>query len=167
MSTDGASTSDTKEQGKPLYTAYNLWYEKPDAMYSINYKKGTLIPAGTQVESVSMSKKEISFRRVGIDRTFLIQFTPKYHHDVTISEFKDRLFTTKKIQELTKGFTQKELECVKEGVIKSGISKKAVLAAYGYPPEHATASIKENTWKYWLDRFRQTTVNFDDKGLAR
>ena len=28
------------------YTAYNMWFEKPERLYAINYKAGNIIPAG-------------------------------------------------------------------------------------------------------------------------
>ena len=30
---------------RQLYTAYNIWYEKPESLWCINYKSGTIIPA--------------------------------------------------------------------------------------------------------------------------
>ena len=40
--------------GQRLYTAYNIWFEKPERIWSINYKKGAIIPAGTQVRDVEI-----------------------------------------------------------------------------------------------------------------
>ena len=44
------------------------------------------------------------------------------------------------------------------------MSKKAVLAAYGPPPEHETPTRDTNPWKYWTDRFRTKEVFFDKNG---
>lgn len=151
----------------PLYTSYNMWYEKHDNLLSTNYKKGAMIPAGTKISVVSLSRgKEIRFRMAD-DKSvkYTIHFVANHHLGMSIEEFKDRLFMPQPLSELTKGFTEQELECVKYGRIEPGISKKAVLVAYGYPPEHQS-SIKGNRWIYWTSRFNSMVVLFNDKGLV-
>ena len=32
------------------------------------------------------------------------------------------------------------------------MSKDAVLMAYGYPPDHKTPKLEDDTWSYWLGR---------------
>ncbi len=39
-------------------------------------------------------------------------------------------------------------------------AKKSVRIALGYPAKHKTPSFYENTWTYWIDRFRMTVVVF-------
>jgi len=39
-------------------------------------------------------------------------------------------------------------------------AKKGVRIALGYPAKHKTPSLDENTWTYWIDRFRMTAVVF-------
>ena len=147
-----------------LYTAYNIWYEKPTALWSINYKRGTIIPAGTKIKSISVKRKRVTFTTYDSATKFVINFSGKHHPGININEFKDRAFTTKTLKELTRGFTKKELECVKGGVLQTGIRKKAVLVTYGYPPEHATSSTDENTWSYWMNRFKRKAIYFDGSG---
>lgn len=147
-----------------LYTAYNIWYEKPTALWSINYKRGTIIPAGTKIKSVSVKRNRVTFTTDDSAIKFVINFTGKYHPGIDINEFKDRVFTTKTLKELTRGFTKNELECVEGGVLKTGIRKKAVLVTYGYPPEHATISTDNNTWLYWMNRFKKKAIYFDSSG---
>jgi len=40
--------------GKKIYTAYNIWFERAERIWSINYKKGAVIPAGTLVRDVEI-----------------------------------------------------------------------------------------------------------------
>jgi hypothetical protein len=56
-----------------------------------------------------------------------------------------------------------EKECVRTGEIVAGISKDAVLVAYGYPPTHQTPTLKEPTWMYWRNRFGRRAISFDAK----
>jgi hypothetical protein len=46
------------------------------------------------------------------------------------------------------------------------MSKEAVLAAFGYPPAHATASIDANQWKYWENRFTNFLVTFNNNTVT-
>lgn len=164
-----SATSAAPASTAPLFTAYNLWYEKPQAMYSINYKKGTLIPAGTPVKSVHVTPRRlgratITFTTLPDNRSFTISFQDKFHPNMDVNHFADRLFTTRDFNALTGGMTEKEVQSIKEGVVRSGMSKAAVLVAFGYPPEHRTPSLDNNAWIYWQDRFRTTAINFDESG---
>lgn len=156
-----------------LYTSYNMWYEfdrignvKP--MSDINYKKGTMVPAGTKVSKIDIGSGRRGASTINFTlakgRKMSIVFQPKYHPGLSVQQFKDRLFTSKSLAALTKGFTKKEKKSVKLGTLKVGLRKKAVLVAYGYPPEHETSSTKENEWKYWTSRFRTKIIYFDKKG---
>jgi len=44
-----------------LYTAYNIWFEQPTKVYSTNYQKGNILPAGSEVTEVSKSSKKVEF----------------------------------------------------------------------------------------------------------
>ena len=44
------------DKGK-LYTAYNLWYEKPTRISSVNYHIGGMIPVGSKVSSAEVTRK--------------------------------------------------------------------------------------------------------------
>jgi len=44
--------------------------------------------------------------------------------------------------------------------VQIGMSKKAVLAAIGYPPQHQTPSLNGDTWTYWSSRTNRFAVIF-------
>ena len=156
-----------EDQGK-LYTAYNLWYEKPERMFAINYGRGSMIPAGTRVAAVrvhrSRKRPTITFSRVADGDGYTIFFRPQFFPGVTIEEFKDRLFTDKPIEEQTAGLTQSEISAIREGRLVEGMRREAVLITRGYPPSHYTPSLDENTWYYWENRFVKEAVRFDTDG---
>ena len=57
-----------------------------------------------------------------------------------------------------------EQKKVKAGEIEAGMSKAAVIMAYGYPPGHKTPSLKLDKWVYWINHFKTRTVYFaEDK----
>jgi hypothetical protein len=143
------------------FTSYNLWYEHPEKVYSTGYEKGTMIPAGSAVSQVKVSRKGISFADESGTR-FTVVFVAKHHPGLNSEQFADRLFTSKSLAELTKGMSAKEVEAIKKGEVHAGMSKAAVLAAVGYPPEIRTPKTDLDTWTYWRDRFRTYTVAFAD-----
>ena len=155
--------------GEKIYTAYNIWFEKPERIWSINYKKGAIIPAGTQVRDVEIittnrRHRAIIFKTVRENRSFTIFWIKKYHPGKTIQQFKKNLFTTKKFDELTSGMSKDEVSAIKKGIIIKKMNKKAVLVCYGPPPEHATFRHEHNVWTYWTSKFIRKRIYFDDDG---
>ena len=62
--------------------------------------------------------------------------------------------------------TPDEQKHVAAGEVAAGMSKQAVLMAYGYPPSHKTPSLKKDKWVYWLTRYKTQTVEFKDDKVA-
>lgn len=166
------ATASAQDEGGKQYTRCNIWFER-NPISTINYKVGTIIPAGTEVSGVQMIEATARFRRVTKQITFTvvdtgasyaIAYDPRYSPGLTIEAEKNRFISDKTLDELTDGFTDKEKECVKAGILKEGISKEAVLVAYGYPPAHKTPTLEMNTWTYWTYRSREKRIYFDQNG---
>jgi len=149
-----------------LYTAYNIWFEQPTKVYSTNYQKGNILPAGTEVKDVARSSKKLEFTDPKLNMRFSIEFVGKHHPGLTAEQWIDRFLTTRDFAALSKGLSATEIKAVRAGQVKAGMSKKAVLLAAGYPPEVATASTQLDVWKYWRDSFRNYLVRFDDWKVA-
>jgi hypothetical protein len=64
-------------------------------------------------------------------------------------------------------FSEKEKRNIKLGEIEVGMSKDAVLMAYGYPPAHRTPSLESDQWVYWLNRFVNRPVVFRDGRVSQ
>lgn len=162
----GGSHSIKASAGQKLYTAYNMWYEidKEDAMWVINYKTGTMIPAGTEVSNIKVNKEEILFTTVDDRKKYVVNMNTKFHPGKTTQDYARLMFSEKDFEQLTRDMTETEINGIDEGVITIGMSKKAVIVAYGYPPEHKTPSLNDNVWTYWLNRMKSTVIYFDDKG---
>ncbi|MBU1183380.1 MAG: hypothetical protein KKF00_14705, partial [Proteobacteria bacterium] len=58
--------------------------------------------------------------------------------------------------------TEADRENIKKGIITLGMSKKAVLMAYGYPPTHKTPLLTSDIWHYWYARLHKVNVYFKD-----
>ena len=150
-----------------LYTAYNIWFEQPTKVYSTNYQKGNLFPAGSKVTEVSKSSKKVDFTDPKMGMKFSVEFVAKHHPGVTGEQWADRFLTTRNFAALSGGLTPAEIKAIKAGQIQVGMSKKAVILAAGYPPEVGTVSTKLDTWKYWRHRFGSYSVQFSDGRVTK
>jgi len=158
-------------KGEPLYTAHNLWFENPAKMSSVNYKTGSMIPAGTPIKVVSAvghaiggparTKPLIHFWTMD-DKRFTIFFQPKFHPGQTLEDFKNATFTHQPIEVQTHGFSKAEIDAIRQGILVEGMSKPAVLIAYGPPPGHQTVSLDLDRWRYWIKRMSSKDIFFRD-----
>ena len=160
----GASAASAADK---LYTAYNIWFEQPTKVYSTNYQKGNILPAGSEVKDVKRSSEKLEFTDVNLDIRFTFEFVGKHHPGLTGEQWMARFLTTRDFAALSSGLTAAEIKAVRAGEVKAGMSRKAVLLAAGYPPEVATASTKLDTWKYWRHRFGSYLVRFSDGKVAK
>ena len=150
-----------------LYTAYNIWFEQPTKVYSTNYQKGNILPAGSEVKDVKRSSGKLEFTDVNLDIRFTFEFVGKHHPGLTGEQWMDRFLTTSDFAALSQGLTAAEIKAIRAGEVKAGMSKKAVLLAAGYPPEVGTASTKLDTWRYWRHRFGSYPVQFGDGKVTK
>lgn len=144
------------------YTTSNIWYEHPEKIYSTNYHAGKIIPAGTEIEVLSIKKGKVRFNIKAKETVFLYTYVKK-HSSLSFDEEFSRIFSAENnFAEASKKFSGKEKKAVEEGKIVEGMSRKAVLAAYGYPPSHTTPDLEDDTWMYWIKRMTTRQVVFED-----
>ena len=147
------------------YTSVNIWMERPDAILSTNYHRGTIIPAGTAVVILRRRGDQIQFRTDAGAVYKLIH--AKRHSTIDLEELFRRNFSKENVMAPNGKFSrlsEMEKRNVKAGKVALGMSKDAVLMAYGYPPSHRTASPSEDTWIYWRDRIMNFSVHFGPDG---
>ena len=162
------------------YTAYNIWRGSPSNRLCINYKMSYgFIPAGTEVINPrvrvewgvrvewddsydEIESKTIEFKIASSGETITIGFVSRWHPEKTINDYKEKMFTNKNFDEMTKDMKDIEKKAIEEGVLVEGMSREAVIMSYGYPPEHATSSLKNDTWMYWMNKFKRKKVCFED-----
>jgi len=167
--------------GKEAYLQTNLWFENPKKIFSTNYHKGVMLPAGTRVRiklvgyysdspgspQLSMDEEQmIVFQTVADKVEYRIRYVSKHHGKVSVKELAEMYFkeTDPLKSAAYAGFSQQEKDAIRRGVIEKGMSKEAVLMSYGYPPHHRTPSVKYDTWIYWHSRYVRKLVQFYDNG---
>ena len=155
------------------YTAYNIWRGPSSNMKCINYKMSNdFIPAGTEVlnprvraelnDDFEPEIKKIVFKIASSGETITIGFTSKWHPGKSINDCKEKMFTNKNFDEMTKDMKDFEKAAIEEGILVEGMSREAVIMSYGYPPEHQTSSFKNDTWMYWMKKVRRKKICFED-----
>lgn len=157
--------------GGMMYTAYNMWYEDPGNMSTINYKRGTMLPAGTMVKKIKLIRENsfpnhqyISFKSINGNKTFKVYFRTKIHPGKTLQDYRKLMFSSVNFREQSAGMTEREINAILRGVLVTGMSRKAVIMSYGIPPQHQTPNLQSHTWRYWTSRMVTKDVCFGYNG---
>jgi hypothetical protein len=144
--------------GQTVYTLVNLHPDEPrQRLYSVNYQQPGLIPLCTKVKLESIDKRKLTFRVVGKDR----EYDYLFHNSLRepIPKHLDRYFG-KKCEPKLESLSDVDRKGVQSGSVMPGMTKRAVVLAIGYPPEHATPSLDSDVWTYWKNRFGKMQVHF-------
>ena len=170
-----ASKARRKEvERQDFYLKNNIWYQHPAKMMNVNYHVGTILPVGSKVTIKKIRGGNVDFWVEGRKPVFRILFIPKYaglkevdgkRRRETIWDFFDKYF--QKTDPTAPGgpfdmVSDDERRLIMTGQIAVGMSKWAVLRAYGYPPGHKTPSWKSNTWTYWVTKYSRKIVTFEN-----
>jgi hypothetical protein len=176
-------------EGKTYYTTANIWYDK-HTIPSINYRTGDMVlPVGTKVvkaeildvkaeadeKVVSLLSKDPDAQEAVMDKIafmtengerFLIHYIRKYSDPkMKVRDYFNQYFSEQDPTQPGGAFhalPETEKQLVKAGEVEVGMSKAAVLMAWGYPPSRKTPSLKDDRWMYWENRRAKKTVIFMD-----
>ncbi|MDP8266436.1 MAG: hypothetical protein P9M07_05760 [Candidatus Aceula meridiana] len=153
-------TMQEKVKSEVFYLRSNMWFEKEKNFVSTNFHRGTIIPAGTEVRVEKFGGDKIKFTVVSENRAYTYTRAAK-HSKIDLYELFDRYFSNDNpLKGDFKKLSSQEKENIENGKIEVGMSKEAVLMAYGYPPTHKTPSIDLDLWTYWEGRAKSFTVHF-------
>ncbi|MCD4781874.1 MAG: hypothetical protein K8S27_15210 [Candidatus Omnitrophica bacterium] len=146
--------------GKTFYLQTNMWNESGKDILSTNFHRGGIIPVGTEVTIKSMGRTAIKFTTKETGKQFKFVLAKK-HSKLNIFELADRYFgADHPLTGKYTNFSAEEKDSIKKGIITTGMSKDAVVMAYGYPPTHRTPGLDLDTWNYWENRIRRFEVMF-------
>lgn len=148
-------------KGQTYYTQFVIRYEK-NAFPTTNYRHGASIPINTAVKLLDINSSEISIE-YGSGQPLLVKNIEKHTGDDVFHAF-DKLFARQPVN--LAQFNSLERQQIDKGEVAVGMSKKAVLAAIGYPPITETANLNANSWVYWSTRFNRFIVNFKDNKVS-
>ena len=140
------------------FTRVGFAYEK-NIHKTTNYLKGDRVPVNTEVRLLNKSGNRITIETVGTKEKVDI-LNIERHSRVSIDSIQARYLSAAKTPESE--FTPAFLKDIEAGRVVMGMTRKDVIASVGYPPAHATASLDQNSWHYWVNRFKTTVVVFQD-----
>lgn len=149
---------------KTYYTRANIWYENPNKILSTNYHRGAILPIGTKVKIHSIRGEKIRFTPDESAQMFTI-INDRKTSTISTDELFNRYFSVEAVQTGVGDYhqaTDADRENIKKGIITLGMSRKAVLMAYGYPPTHKTPLLTSDIWHYWYARPSEVNVHFKD-----
>jgi len=152
--------------GKVYYTNVNMWYKTCNKISVINNHCGTMLPVGTKVSVFNIDRDAMVFNKEENpdDVNFTIVKSRKYV-DIEDSALFDRYFSRANPldSEQFSKFTDEEKNNIKEGKIIVGMSREAVIEAYGYPPTDRTPNLADDTWQYRVGRASVKVIFKDNK----
>lgn len=144
------------ELGKVYYTQFSLFQEK-NVFPTTNYRKGILIPVNTAVALVAINSDKAELKLIGSGQPLTIQNVPKHTLDDIQTAFKKIVAPHKLDLDM---FTEDEQSNILAGQVRTGMGRRAVLAAIGYPPQVETPSLEASDWVYWSNRWNRFIVHF-------
>jgi len=169
-----ACLTNTKEEdeaakmiGQDVYLKLNVWYTKPTKIGSTNYHRGTLLNVGEKFKIVNLGRKKIVFTDKDGIKYAIIHY--RKHTSINLPQLIDRYFSKTSVMSAGgayKKFTKNEQKNIRIGQIVTGMSKAAVLMAYGYPPEHRTPSLDSDRWVYWTTKWVSKAATFKNGKLV-
>ena len=145
-----------------FYTQFSLFYEKGH-YHTTNYHKGILLPVNSEVKFVKAYSKSIVVTLPNSENLEIINV--EGFSGEKIEEIFTRTFSASPV-DLSK-FTGAEKKAILAGKVEKGMTKAAVIAAFGYPPKHKTPNLETEQWRYWLNRFDTIVVIFENDKVVR
>lgn len=118
------------------------------------------------MEGTSRTPDKVSFKVKATGQKVVVEFEKNWHPGKTIFDYYGYMLTGNDFDQLTEAMSEEEKTAIKGGYIIPGMSKKAVLASYGYPPEHETESLDSSEWLYWDNKLVRHKICFDGDGLT-
>ena len=151
------------------YTKYNIHTQTKDGRtHKASYANYTdpgaghvIVPAGSKIIITNVGRKSFKFTFGEPSKKVVFEYHSKrmnmdVHEYINLITSADPVSFDQLSKLDKKGMT--------EGKVYKGMSKEGVLAAFGYPAAHRTASLDAPSWTYWTNRFGTVVVEFDDHG---
>lgn len=146
-----------------LYTCCNLFHDSKLQINDGNYRTGTPLPAGTTIRITDVRRYTVLFEADGKVYTL----TQRFGFSEPFPKYIEKIFMKESPAAKIDAYAEPVRGLVKTGKIAVGMSREQVLHALGHPPRHGTPRIDFPVWKYWLGRFDEYFVYFDDAGRVK
>ncbi len=150
--------------GQEVYTLTNL---RPDEqnqrLYTVNYQQPGRLKICTKVKIEKISRKKMIFRIAESGR----KYEYLNHRKSTPEGFDENIkkyFGPECPQAEIDAMSAADKEGIKQGRTKAGMTRRGVILAIGYPPEHVTPDLEYDEWAYWMNKFVTRRLVFGADG---
>ena len=148
-----------------MYTQVNLHPDEARSrLYAANFLQAGLIPAGTEVEFISLSDRAFVFRVKSTRK----QYTYNYHKQANedFEKHLKRFFGPAWDPATVTALSEIDQKGIKEGRPYKGMTRRGVIIALGYPPHLENPDLTAFEWRYWKSRFNRISLSFGDEGTV-
>lgn len=145
----------------PVYTLTNLHAEE-EKVSAANFQYPDVIPVCSRVTLLGARKDYLEFRVEETGREYWYQ-----NHGAVGEPFADHLaryFGPLCPKAELAALTDAERDAIRAGIVRTGMSKEAVILAIGYPPKRDTRTTELPRWRYWTGSRADFIVVFGDDG---
>lgn len=135
-------------------------------LYALNYQMSNLIPMCSKFVIEDISSKEIKISHQGKKYSYLWDKHTRAAGQ-SLEENFNTFFGESCDSDRVKKLSKIDQEGIAKGTPLIGMTKEGVKYAMGIPPIHATASLDENNWTYWINKWARNILEFDEKGQLK
>lgn len=146
--------------GRPdVVTLVNL---RPDEnrqwLSTVNYQREGFVPVCTPVRIDSVGSKGVQLTVLTTGRSY----TMEVHKTLVmpIEAHLDRTFGPVCPKEALAALGPVDQEGIRDGKVRTGMTREGVIRALGHPPDHATPDLAAPEWRYWINRFKTMVIVF-------
>ncbi|MFL0809530.1 MAG: hypothetical protein K6L76_03875 [Agarilytica sp.] len=150
------------KKGDKLQTIVNL---HPDMnkrlVYSMNYQMPGLIPVCSDVTITKVKKKVIEFDWEGMG--YILKWDKHTRSaGVSLMQVAEGFFGSECDKKKIDSMSEVDIQGIRLGQPKVGMSREGIHIAMGRPPYHANPSLSAYRYTFWLNRFKKKAVEFDE-----
>jgi hypothetical protein len=149
-----------------VYTLVNLHPDQENRrLYSVNYQLPYLLSVCSEVTITKLKKKRMNFTDVKTG----IEYEYNWHKKATPGGLNQNVllyFGHECPAEEIKTLSEVDQAGIKRGRASEGMTRRGIIIAIGYPPEHVTPSLDMDQWMYWMNRFNRNALMFGEDGTV-
>lgn len=149
-----------------VFTLVNLHPDQENKrLYSVNYQLPYLIPVCTEVMITKIKKKRMNFKIVKTG----IEYEYNWHKKATPGGLKGNIvkyFGHECPEEEIATLSETDQTGIKTGRASKGMTRRGLIIAMGYPPEHVTPDLDMDQWMYWMNRWNRNAIMFGEDGTV-
>ncbi len=135
-------------------------------LYALNYQMSKLLPMCSQFVIEDIGSKEIQISYQGKVYSYLWDKHTRSAGQSLEQNF-NLFFGDKCASEKVKQLSSLDQKGIAKGQPLLGMSKEGIKYAMGIPPVHATFSLEESNWTYWVNKWARNVLEFDENGKLK